>query len=727
MPLFAATVFLSAFLLFLVQPLVGRVLLPWFGGAPSVWTTCMLFFQVLLLAGYGWAHLVSRQPPRRQAALHLSMLGAAALAFVVGAARWGAPIVPDASMKPPDGLYPTARLLLLLAQTVGLPYLALSATGPLLQAWYARVYPDRSAWRLYALSNTGSMLALFAYPFGLEPLLGLRAQGWAFSLGFVLFFAGCARAALRARGAPMLPASPASASSSASNSTSTSASPEPAAPAASQAIARPSARQWAVWIALAAVPSLSLLAITNQLCQEVAVFPMLWVLPLATYLATFILCFESNRWYRRTIFVPLLGVLSVMALLLFFGEVRSDLAVPLTNFLLLLFAIGMICHGELARLRPAPAHLTSFYLAVSIGGACGGLFVGLAAPALFASYFEFDLCILGAWVAVIATSPKAGAGADARQRAQRRSPLFMLANASVLLVLVAEVMLRQGNPGHGLLAKARGFYGVIKVESATRGAFLEHSMSHGRIVHGAQYQDAAHKPEPVTYFTRNSGVGRAIANHPRRLAGQPMRIGIIGLGVGVLAAYGQPGDEIRFYEINPDVIRLAQTPQYFSYLSDSKAKIDVVLGDARIMLEHELAQGGSRGYDLFVLDAFSSDSIPAHLLTVQAFQLYLAHLRSPDSIIALHVSNRMLDLGPVIRRTAQELNLPLVELLSQAMTAQDPPLEQPAHWILLSRTKEVFDRPDFNGLERVKRKPVLPRLWTDDYTNILTALGEFKG
>jgi len=471
MAAFGPSVFLSAFLLFAVQPLIGKALLPWFGGSPAVWPPCLLFFQVVLRGGYAWAPRRSSLPPARQAAAHLGLFALALAGLAAGVFLWGNPLLPGASFKPPDSLQPGWRVLRVLAAGPGLPYLALSATSPMLQSWFARARPGVPPWRLYALSNAASLSALLAYPFLVEPLLPLRAQAWAWAALFALLVAGiaaCARAVVRA--APVAPASPATAA----------AAPAAAATAAATTAGSPGPTRRAAWLLLAALPSMTLLAVTNHLCQEVAVVPFLWVLPLSLYLLSFILCFDSDRWYSRARFAPALAALLVAggALLVVRAPVLAQIAV----FSLLLFALGMVCHGELARLRPAASHLTGFYLRVAAGGALGSAAVGLAAPALFDTFFELDLSLLLAAV-VTAVLLRDRAWLPGRHALARRLAVNALGFLLGGLVVAHVVSARAGR-----LAAARGFYGTLRaVQDAGGPARSRRSgLMHGATTHGFQ-------------------------------------------------------------------------------------------------------------------------------------------------------------------------------------------------------------------------------------------------
>ncbi len=702
MHLFGLTVFLSAFLLFVVQPMAGKVLLPWFGGAPAVWTTCMLFFQLLLLGGYLYSHLLmGRLAPKRQAQVHAALLALAAGALAVCVIRWGSPLVPGAAEKPTDSTAPIARLLALLGVSVGLPYLALSTTGPLMQAWFARAQPGRSPYRLYALSNVGSLLALLSYPFLVEPVLGVRSQAWLFAAGFVgfaLLAGACAWRALAAR-APA-PATEATAS-----------------PAVAADEAAPRAGRWILWVLLGASPSVMLLAVTNHLCQEVAVVPFLWVVPLSTYLLTFILCFESDRWYTRGRFVPLLAVLLVVGGVMLFRQRTMHVGLQIVLFNLLLFATAMVSHGELARLRPGPKHLTSFYLALSVGGAFGGVFVGLVATNLFTDYREMDVALVAAWVLAMAAlladrSSVLHGRFKGLARAGFALHLFVIGG-----LVTVDVMAENS----GILEKSRNFYGTLQVqlEEGVDGHPDRMWMSHGATFHGFQVRDPAQARAPTAYFTSEAGIGLALRNHPRRLAGQPMKVGVLGLGVGTLAAYGQAGDTFRFYEINPDVVRLASDPRYFTYLSDCPAKVEMVVGDGRLALEQELARGEPQAFDALIMDAFSSDSVPAHLLTRQALEVYFQQLREPGSLLVFNISNTTLDLAPLLWSFCDELSLTCRQIFHQP-----PPgtVALPSHWMLISRRAETLAAEAIVARSKPHPQGPLPKPWTDDFTNLVSVL-----
>jgi hypothetical protein len=678
MAAYGLAIFLGAFLLFQVQPLIGKFLLPWFGGAPGVWTTCMLFFQVLLLGGYGYAHLSSRWlKPRTQAAVHLGLIALGLITL---------PIMPDASWKPLGNENPTLRILALLALNVGLPYFALSATAPLLQNWFSRTLPGQSPYRLYALSNFGSLLALVSYPVVVETTLTRTAQSTAWGMGLGIYFLSCLWAALKV----WKPGD---------------ANPEAAAKA--PVGERPSGRTMALWVLLPFCASALLLAITNKICQDVAVIAFLWVLPLAVYLLSFIICFERSAWYRRFLFGSLLMMsLPLMALLL---SEQLPLSVPaqIAVYVAGLFACCMVCHGEVYRLRPHPAFLTTFYLMIAAGGALGGVFVALVAPRIFSDFFELHWGLLLAGGVFL--------GLWARKSTTFKHPPSLagwLASAAVCLLTAALLWRGATRNSVARVSRERNFYGVLSVyrhdfPDATRSQV---EMMHGRIAHGMQYLHPARSGQPTLYYSAGSGVAKAF----QALAGTNRHIGVVGLGAGTLAACGKPGDRIRFYEINPDVETAAR--KHFSYLKNSQAAVEVTIGDARLSLEREPSQA----FDLLVLDAFSGDAIPAHLLTREAFEIYRRHLK-PGGILAAHISNMSLDLEPVVLRQATDGGWTAV-VIDQPRADYDAGV-LPSIWALLSQDPGFANLPPIReasrpDLQAAARGPA----WTDDYSALLPLL-----
>ena len=693
MPLFAVSIFLSAFLLFQIQPMIGKFILPWFGGTPAVWSTLMLFFQVLLTGGYAYAYwLIGRVPARRQPLVHITLIALAFLLLGFLSFLWKSPITPDTSWKPASVDTPILDIFKLLIVSVGLPYFVLAANGPLMQAWFSRLFPEHAYTRLYALSNVGSLLGLLTYPVFIEPVLPLRTQGWTWSLAFLLFAVIASRiaallAAQSGRAAPAIQQElPLSASTSKSRS-------------ASGLIA--------LWIMLSATASLFLLAVTNQITQEVAVIPFLWVLPLGLYLLSFILAFSGDRGYQRKIYASLFILSTALTLFVMLNATRLHVYWQILAYCLLLFSACMLCHGELYLTRPAAEHLTMFYLMVSIGGALGGTFVSLAAPLIFNGYWEFfvGLAMAGA-ILVTVIRPN-------REPTDRARFVFSM------FTLVTVMLAILGAYYSGVLYSERNFYGVIRVRQLIPEGSGEPAlvMTHGITVHGMQFIPAEVRDLPTTYYVPESGAGLAILNYPRY--GHGLRVGMLGAGIGTLAAYGRPGDSYRLYEINPAVIHLAEGQGgYFSFLRDSQAGVEMIPGDARISLERELSEDHPQKFDVLVLDTFSSDSIPVHLVTKEAFDVYLAHL-APDGIIAAHITNLHLDLQPVFWQLAKHDDLSIVRVNYPG----DSRGGYASHWILLSRDPALLEIPairehsmDLSGYTTEIK------LWTDDYSNLFQIL-----
>jgi len=688
MLIFAISIFLSAFLLFQIQPMIGKFILPWFGGTPAVWSTTMLFFQVLLTGGYAYAYwLIGRVKSNRQSIIHIALSVFALLVVAVLAFTWASPITPPATLKPADVSSPIFNIFKLLTISVGLPYFILASNGPLMQAWFSHIFPQGSYARLYALSNLGSLLGLLAYPTLIEPNLSLKYQGWLWSSGFVLFGLLIIFIAFQNRRAAPL-AEPVTASASSNG--------------------RPSSALLTLWIVLSATASLLLLSITNQISQEVAVIPFLWILPLTLYLLSFILTFSGERGYNRKVYLILFAFSVALILFVLLNIKSMNVYMQILAYCSLMFSACMICHGELYLLRPDAQHLTSFYLMVSIGGALGGIFVSLIAPVIFNGYWEFMVALamaLALWFTVLRAGRVKNHSAWAR---------FML----TVFLLITVLFSLAGNLT-GTLYAERNFYGVIRVrEEIPNGSNeLAYTMSHGITVHGLQFIKPELRNLPTTYYIREGGAGLALLNHPR--AGKGLKVGLLGLGVGTLAVYGQPGDEYRLYEINSIVIDLAEGQGgYFSYLKDNKAHTTTVLGDARISLEQELDAGQPQNFDVLVLDTFSSDSIPVHLVTREAFELYLKHL-APDGVIAAHISNRHLDLLPVFWQLAQYYGLHMV-----AVTYPGDALGgYSTDWLLLARDPALLEIPaiqersvDLSGYS------TNIRLWSDDYSNLFQIL-----
>ena len=695
MAYFLSSIFLSAFLLFQIQPMIARTILPWFGGTSAVWSTVQMFFQVLLTGGYAYANWLSGKGRRREI-VHLVLLGVSLGLMLVLGLAWKSPITPDASWKPVQSGFPVWDICKLLLISVGLPYFLISTNSPLMQAWFHRNFPERTAYRLYALSNVGSLLGLVTYPVLVEPYLTLAWQGKIWSLMYLAYAGlagyGAVRSLLKKK----------------------SSEPELA---RSEVDLGPklTARNYSLWIILAATASILLLATTSQIIQEVAVIPFLWVLPLTIYLLSFILAFSGERWYSRQVY---LVIFFVATLLVGWALGRADslsISVQIGIYSLGLFAACMVCHGELYRLRPHPAHLTRFYLLVSVGGAFGGIFINFAAPFIFKGYWELPLGYTLCWILFLAVT-------FITIISVRRRLVFIM-NSVMLLSMVLVSAARsfqqiQADLGNDLFIK-RNYYGVMRVRELDAGTPLteRYALVHGVTIHGYQFLSALKSDIPTAYYGETSGGGLAILNDPHR--GLGMRVGILGLGIGTLASYGQAGDVYKFYEINPLVIDLAKgSGGYFSYVSGSRAQIEIVPGDARLSLENELAASGSQNFDVLILDVFSSDSIPMHLLDAEAFDLYLKHLGA-DGILAVNISNRHLNLVPVVWTLADNLGLSRV-LISDPGSLPDT---FPSLWMLMSRDPSLLDAAGILSHATPMNGYVSPvKLWTDDFSNLIQIL-----
>ncbi len=702
---FAITIFISAFLLFQVQPIIARYILPWFGGSPAVWSTSMLFFQMGLLVGYTYAHVISTYlETRKQVIVHFTLLGLSLLLL---------PITPTEALKPDSVDSPAMDIIFLLLSTVGIPYILVSSTGPLLQQWFAKKYPDRSPYRLYALSNFGSLLALLTYPFIVEPNFGLNTQTIFWSIGYGVFILMCGWAGMTVyKSLTDLPVT--------LNKT--------------ESTEEQKMSIWdpLLWIAFSASGSVLLLAATNFICQDVAVIPFFWILPLSLYLITFIIAFDSPRWYIRWIWIPALLLITPKIFIMLEDHYNLDytgLTEQVIIYLGGMFLALMVAHGEMVRLKPPTKHLTFFYLMVSLGGAIGGVFVTFIAPEIFSDFWDWPMgFVLILFLSGISFLRKPGFDIPlfiSSKVPKSKLPVWVLPTfVSMILVggsiyFALKITKFQDSFSNNVIASDRNFYGVLRVIESYKGHSLHrYNMYHGQINHGIQFQDPKKKRNATSYYSPRSGIGFAIRKHPKRLKNQSIHVGILGLGSGALSVYCRAKDKFVYYEIDPNVERIAR--KYFTYLNDGGKQIEVVLGDGRISMERELKEQGSRNFDILVIDAFSGDGIPIHLLTKEAFELYFQHLNS-DGILAIHITNRHIDLKPLVYNMGKKFNMDTVFIKKSRKRSNG---FKGTTWVLISNNQKFMQHP--RVLANVDPWPTSVQekeiIWTDNYSNLVELL-----
>jgi hypothetical protein len=719
--LFTATIFLSAALLFVVEPMFARMALPMLGGSPAVWNTALVFYQAVLLLGYSYAHVLTRLTPRKQALFHSVVLILPLLVLPISAARAG---------TPPGGENPIPWLLGLLVIAVGLPFFVVSTGGSILQRWFARVGhgSSKDPYFLYAASNLGSMIGLLAYPLVIEPNLPLRFQSLGWSAGYIvlaLLTLACAWLALK-------PGSVQAA--------------DPVVPQrAVTTIPWPRRLRWVLW---AFVPSSLLMGVTTHLTSDVGSFPLLWVLPLALYLLTFTIAFGRAHWIKRPLLLRAYSILVVLLSVALAARANEPFLFILAVDLLFLVLSGLLFHGLLAEDRPDASHLTQFYLWIALGGVLGGLFNALVAPLIFTSVLEYPLVV----VLACAIAPAIATGkepkpfgwldvalpvivgvltfvavklvtkfglADSRLvifltfawpaflvfSFSRRPVRFALGIAALLVAAQAFTI-----GGGKLMHEERSFFGVHRVIRTPGGKNL---LLHGSTFHGLQWIDPAKRGEPLSYYHREGPFGQVFAD--RAKAGRPISVGLVGLGAGALVAYARPGDHWTAYEIDPVVDRLARDPKWFTSIHDAPVELRTVLGDGRLSLAADTTQA----FDVLVLDAYSSDAIPVHLLTREAMHLYV-HRLAPGGVLAFNLSNRHLDLRPVVAALAKDQGL-----VCRLHDDLDVTPEQfvagrfPARVAVVARSLSDMGSiaTDARWVEPRTRSDL--KLWTDDYSSLL--------
>jgi hypothetical protein len=665
------TVFFGAFLLFQIQPLVTKVILPWFGGSPFVWSTAMLFFQIALLLGYAYAYALLKLPSRKlQLGIHLSLIVCAVLLQ---------PVLPLENWKPQPEDDPVRSILLILLMHVGLPFLLLASTGPLVQYWYSHSKGTHDTYRLYAFSNLASLSALLTFPLFFEYYFKLETQGWIWSSAFLLYAGFFAILAVKLK--------------------------DVLRDGDSETVGGgvPSWQQRIQWLLYPFFAVWMLLAATNHVCQDVAVVPFLWILPLSLYLLTFIICFDKARWYKPVFYgICSCLLLPVLSCIIFFAPIlfRRYFMLEAGLYFSILFCSCMLCHGELVRQKPNPRYLTSFYLMIALGGALGGVYVNLLSPILYTSYFEVpQILLIMLFVSLYVL--------------MKNYFVNKFVNICLLTAFVLSLLNLTSIRDKHVLEEVRNFYGVLRVKM-----FNKHipdlnivELYHGRIIHGTQ---AVLQPFLATdYFSENSGAGLTLTHYPRSPA---HKVGVVGLGAGVLAVYGKEGDQYHFYEINPLVVKLSQ--DHFSFLKDSKAEIDFHLGDARLSLERQVPQD----FDVLILDAFTGDSPPVHLLTLEAVELYMKHLK-PSGVLLVNVLNSHVNLPELVMSQARHSGLQYAEVSAKNLIGFAG-LE--SHWVLISRDNVFFENEHMSSeFDSVNRDVPKLKPWTDQYSNLFSII-KFK-
>jgi hypothetical protein len=681
---YPATIFLSAVLLFLVQPIVAKQILPWFGGSASVWTTCLFFFQLLLLVGYSYAHALTRwASPRRQVIIHCLLL-AVSLASL--------PVIASAAWKAGDG-EPALRILALLASVVGLPYFLLATTSPLVQAWYARSMG--SPYRLFALSNAASLLGLLAYPFLLEPAMTTATQAWLWSAGYVLFVLLCGAAAWASLGTVVASAAPGGDG-------------DPLIPEDATAPASPVTVAATVsWIMLAALGSLALVSVTAFISQSIASIPLIWIVPLTIYLITFIIAFDGRiPVHGWPVAVPALVLAGAMIVARQSEDFISNFPLSLPLFLAGLFFVCLLCHGELAASKPHPRRLTYFYLMVSLGGALGSLGGSVLAPAVLNGDFELPLILTAVGFAF------------AWQIRRGPEPVISVAVALVAASVMLGMSVKSIHDQiKGTRLLARNFYASLRVMDTGEDKVRRRQLEHGGIEHGAQFLDPARRHTPLTYYGPRSGIGLAIARQRELAAGRPLSVGVVGLGAGTLAAWGEPDGKVKFYEINPRVLSIANSE--FFFLADAmagKTQVETALGDARLVMEREPPQR----FDVLAVDAFSGDAIPMHLLTREAIAIYRRHV-AEGGVLAIHISNKFVELGPAVGALARDAKLD-ARVVDHDAEEDDEDGQNASSWVILPLAAAWWDGGAAAGKAKPLSVPDGQAVWTDDFNNLAAAV-----
>ena len=692
MKVFKYSIFISAFLLFQVQPLIARYILPWYGGSASVWSTCLLFFQAGLLLGYGYSHALTKYfDLKNQFKIHIALLVLSLITL---------PIAPGEWLKPQDSDNPILGIISLLGITVGFPYIMVSTTGPLLQHWFSISFPKKSPYGLYALSNFGSLLGLITYPILVEPYLDLKTQTWIWSAGYLVFAILCGYTAYSVRKLK---------------------------PVIKESVQIKSAKieklKWIFWLLLSFMGTFMLLSISNKLTQDLVVVPFLWIIPLSLYLVSYIIAFGKPQWYNRKIFfISMLFILAmILKMELQFEYVSRDKPIMSTIiwYCLGVFNVCMILHGELARLKPKENKLTFYYLMISVGGVLGGMMSNFIIPILFNGFWEVYIGFAG-FVALITWVIMKG---DLIKKSGSKRLWFRVAAGITFIGIIFSFVRVQTAYYKNVIASSRNFYGVLRVaDDDNKSDNWYRKLMHGDIMHGGQFLKEEYKRLPVNYYGLRSGIGLALSQHPFRSDSvyPGMKVGMIGLGVGCISVYGNEKDFFRYYEINPLVEDMAR--KYFTYIDDSKFKTEVIIGDGRTALERELKEKGSHQFDVLAIDAFSGDMIPTHLLTREAIELYLKHLKD-DGLLVFNITNKYLNIFSVLEGHSKTLNMPLY-FFQQAPDQVGLTL---AYWGMLTNNEKFINQEEVKkNIVRFDSEAHPDIFWTDDYSSILPLIWREK-
>jgi len=678
--LFLLPIFIGAFLLFQVQPLIAKTILPFFGGGAAVWTACLLFFQAFLLLGYLYAHLLFKLSSLRKQFLIHSLLLIFSLFFLPLGMSDESILIEDTS--------PLVGVLVLLAKSIGLPYLVLSATGPLVQRWFTLLYTDKMPYRLYSWSNLSSMLALLTFPFIFEPLFSIDAQSIFWSITYTLYAGTIAGVMVKL--AKVLPKTVPSKLDKDSD-------------------VKMHRTRFLLWVILSALGVIFLVSTTNAMTQNIPPVPFLWILPLCIYLLSFVICFHSPKWYVTWYWFLLFIPTALIAIFMFYIGSQFDITSQIVIYSSILFTACMICHGELAKLKPNNNWLTHYYLSLAFGGFLGSMFVAFVAQNIFTQFLEFPLAIIAVFIVFALT------------QFQHHKLLTRMGYASISLSIFCMLALWLLNEQYVKtdVFSARNFYGVLSVKDIEIEGVKERRLIDGTTSHGTQYLAKKDQNIPLSYYRKNTGVAIALEQFSElnRNKNKPLNVGLIGLGAGTLAAYGNHGDNYHFYELNPAVIDAAK--RYFSYIDDAKADIKIIAGDGRVSLNKELIENEQgNGFDVLIIDAFSGDSIPQHLLTVEAMSLYWQHL-AENGVIVVHISNSHLNLLPLMQGMANKTGKSLRYFNTKSTISHSHDTE----WLWLTNNQQLLESTDthrFQSEINIGNKALV--IWTDNFSNLFSLL-----